>query len=157
MSGKLIHSMKRKHEDEYNANNSDNGRCGKRINAHSENTSDNKSNNNSDDETNSDETNSVASVDFLKEALKKVESLERELHEIDEYDSDCDEASDEGVPENYSEIEENARAFEAEALGFALCAREALTFLANEGLSMDNPLVQSLRNRLIGKCHSVPI
>lgn len=90
-------------------------------------------------------------VDFIKEALKKVQELEQELLKID--DSEDTENEDESV----NEFERNANAFQAEAFGFAVCARETFEFLAGEGFMADNPLIQSLRNRLIGPPRSASI
>lgn len=88
--------------------------------------------------------------DFLREALKRVLELERELSALSE-------SSDDDTHEGGStEFERNASEFEAEALGFAVCARETLNFLASEGLQVDDPLVQSLRQRLVGKCNETP-
>lgn len=91
-------------------------------------------------------------LDFIKEALKKVQELE---HELLKY-SDADD-SDENEDESVNEFERNANAFDAEALGFAVCARETFQFLATEGFSASNPLIQSLRNRLIGPPRSASI
>lgn len=88
--------------------------------------------------------------DFLHEALKRVLELERELSTLSESSED-DTSEDES-----SEFERNASEFEAEALGFAVCARETLNFLAGEGVHVDDPLVQSLRQRLLGKCNETP-
>lgn len=89
--------------------------------------------------------------DFLKEALKKLHELESEIAAIEEgtEDEDCVESID------YENFEENALAFEAEAIGFAVCARETLNYLASQGLTQESPLVQSLRDRLIGKCEEL--
>jgi len=86
--------------------------------------------------------------DFLKEALKKLHELENEIAAIEEGTEDDDRA--ESI--DYDTFEENALAFEAEAIGFAVCARETLNYLASQGLTQESPLVKSLRDRLIGKC-----
>ncbi len=86
--------------------------------------------------------------DFLKEALKKLHELESEIAAIE--DGTEDEEQAESI--DYGKFEENALAFEAEAIGFAVCARETLNYLASQGLSSDNQLVKSLRDRLVGKC-----
>lgn len=88
--------------------------------------------------------------DFVREALKRVLELERELSTLSE--SSGDDTYADGSPE----FERNAAEFEAEALGFAVCARETINFLASEGLQVDDPLVQSLRQRLVGKCNETP-
>lgn len=91
-------------------------------------------------------------LDFLMEALKKVQELENEMAN---YSDDTDDDSDDGIDVDDA-FERNALAFEAEALGFAACARETLTFLAGEGLGPEDPLIKTLRNRLVGKCQGIP-
>lgn len=87
--------------------------------------------------------------DFLRAALIKIQELENELA------NDCHSDS---MSDNDSDQEDDQQSgYEPEALGFAVCARETLTFLASQGLSQDNPIIVSLRNRLIGKCNGVPI
>lgn len=86
--------------------------------------------------------------DFIKEALKKLHELESEIAAIEEGTEDDDHTDS----IDYETFEENALAFEAEAIGFAVCARETMNYLASQGLTQENPLVKSLRDRLIGKC-----
>lgn len=86
--------------------------------------------------------------DFLNEALKKLHELESEIAAIEEGTEDEDHV--ESI--DYDKFEENALTFEAEAIGFAVCARETLNYLASQGLPQDSPLVKSLRDRLVGKC-----
>lgn len=70
----------------------------------------------------------------LKMALSKVQELQDELHSL----SDDDE-SDEGD-----------WAFKTpEFVGFAVCLRETLSFLAAQGLSEDDPMVTNLKNSLV--------
>lgn len=89
-------------------------------------------------------------MEFLLEALTRVQELEL-LQEQDELTSDKNGLFDEPQHESTDRIfERNAVEFEAEALGFAVCARETLNFLASEGLSANDPLVQSLRAKLVG-------
>lgn len=85
--------------------------------------------------------------DFLKEALKKLHELESEIAAIEEGTDDDDRVDS----IDFEKFEENAVSFEAEAIGFAVCARETLNYLASQGLTQDSPLVKSLRDRLIGK------
>lgn len=96
------------------------------------------------------EENANNQQDFVREALKRVLELERELSTLSES------SEDDTYADGPSEFERNASEFEAEALGFAVCARETLHFLAGEGLQVDDPLVQSLRQRLVGKCNETP-
>lgn len=94
---------------------------------------------------------------FLREALRKIQELEHELAMLDEEDYDSghednpDDELDEGIDETHM------LHAESEALGFAVCVKETMNFLATEGLRADNPLVLALRDRLIGKCDSIPI
>lgn len=96
------------------------------------------------------ENNDNEQFDFLKEALKKLHELESEIAAIEEGTEDDDDDRSESI--DYETFEENALAFEAEAIGFAVCARETLNYLASQGLTQDSPLVKSLRDRLVGKC-----
>lgn len=96
---------------------------------------------------------STPKYDFLKEALLKVNALQAELAALD----NNDDTHEEGYNSD-SEVDEAAlMAFEAEALGFAVCARETMMFLGAQGLTADNPLVMNLRNQLVGRCGPVPI
>lgn len=88
--------------------------------------------------------------EFLRAALVKIEELENEL--ANDYRCDSRSADSDSDQENEQQL-----GYDSEALGFAVCARETLTFLASQGLPQDNPLIVSLRNRLIGKCSSIPI
>lgn len=100
-----------------------------------------------------DDTETHRQMDFLLEALLRVRELEKEMSE-QEYSTDEDENEAESTVEGRSTdtsiFEKNALDFEAEALGFAMCARETLNFLVSEGLSPNDPLVQSLRAKLVG-------
>lgn len=100
---------------------------------------------------------------LLYAALRKIQELENELAEMDEadYDSghqDDEEDIDEG---NGSETEESHDHRDeiingqAEALGFAFCVKETFEYLAAQGLTADNPIVTSLRDRFLGQCNQV--
>lgn len=107
------------------------------------------------------DTNVPNNANFLQAALIKVQELENELAELNNCDSANDDAnshssSDSGQEDEIDE-ENQLLEYESEALGFAVCARETLLFLENQGLARDNPLIISLRNRLIGKCNGIPI
>lgn len=91
--------------------------------------------------------------DFLRESLLKVNALQAELAVLDDND-DEEEGYDSGAEEH---DEAALMAFEAEALGFAVCARETMMFLDAQGLTADNPLVVNLRNQLVGRCGKIPI
>lgn len=90
--------------------------------------------------------------DFLMEALLKVNALQAELTALDN-NNDYEEGYDSGSEEDEAAL----MAFEAEALGFAVCARETMMFLGAQGLTPDNPLVVNLRNQLVGRCGEIPI
>lgn len=114
----------------------------------SQNVKKSKNNNENIAESNSGNEQSTETFDFLKEALKKLHELEDEIAAIEEGTED-----EEHVASiDFERFEENALAFEAEAIGFAVCARETLNYLASQGLTSDSPLVKSLRDRLVGKC-----
>lgn len=97
---------------------------------------------------------SSSKYDFLREALLKVNALQAELAALDDNDDTLDE---DGYDSGHEEDEEALMAFEAEALGFAVCARETMMFLGAQGLTADNPLVVNLRNQLVGRCGEIPI
>lgn len=97
--------------------------------------------------------------DFLHEALRKVNALQAELAALDNPndDDDDEEGYDSAGSEHQEDDEAALQAFEAEALGFAVCARETMWFLGAHGLTPDNPLVVQLRKQLVGKCGQIPI
>lgn len=94
---------------------------------------------------------------ILLEALQKIMELQSEL---DSFEQDLDEReasafdSDEEVLEG-AELAANfpapARRSEAEALGFAMCARETLLFLQSEGVSTESVLYKALLGKLVGQ------
>lgn len=98
--------------------------------------------------------------DFLMQALRKIEELEDELAQID--DDDCDSGhheADDGDDDEYETISGDQQQIignDAEAIGFAVCVREAFNFLSAQGLSDEDPLVLNLRERLIGQCNGIP-
>lgn len=95
--------------------------------------------------------------DLLKAALDKLAELENELASYgdnDEGDS-TDSGHDDEDEEAYNQ--QVALAHESESLGFAVCARETLSYLMSAGLSPNDPLIRSLRSRLVGRCHGIPI
>lgn len=141
MSGKLIHNLKRKREEEQDEPESSNLNSNKKT----------KDDNRQKEDLTPKPTPNVPKEDFLKDALEKILQLQNEILTLD---SDSGEES----ADEYRDDELNQQiAFESEALGFAMCARETLTFLCNEGLSPDSPLVVSLRERLVGMCSEIPI
>lgn len=101
-------------------------------------------------------------VDFLTLALQKVFELQVDLACI-QAEAAADPAyierpNDDGGDDSGNEEEDGGfLGAEAEALGFAICARETLRFLAAHGEPGDGELVQRLRATLVGKCDGIPI
>lgn len=101
--------------------------------------------------------------EFLRDALRKIQELEQELALLDEEDYDSghheDDDDSDSFDDNFAANQHNDELLEAEAeaLGFAVCAKETLNFLAAEGLTPDNPIVLALRDRLVGKCNGIPL
>ncbi|XP_055314595.1 F-box/WD repeat-containing protein 7 [Sitodiplosis mosellana] len=100
---------------------------------------------------------------LLYAALRKIQELENELAELDEadYDSGHQDEEDDIDEGNGSETEENHEHRDeilngqAEALGFAFCVKETFEYLAAQGITPDNPIVTSLRDRFLGQCNQV--
>ncbi|XP_017124444.1 zinc finger protein squeeze [Drosophila elegans] len=104
---------------------------------------------------------------ILLEALQKIMELQAELdafeHDLDErdgYAGGAAGAQDEDAVESAEEDAEVAAQFapptpgqrsQAEALGFAMCARETLLFLQSEGIPTESPLYQTLLGKLVGQ------
>ncbi|XP_023172462.1 uncharacterized protein LOC111600549 [Drosophila hydei] len=98
---------------------------------------------------------------ILLEALQKIMELQSEL---DSFEQDLDEReadafdSDEEVQAD-AEVAAIApaqaivpdRRSEAEALGFAMCARETLLFLQSEGISTESVLYKALLGKLVSQ------
>ncbi|XP_055920005.1 uncharacterized protein LOC129951726 [Eupeodes corollae] len=94
---------------------------------------------------------------ILLEALQKIMDLQKEL---DDFENDL-EYSDEFGSEQNEEFDDAELSFclnnqqwqknEAEALGFAICARETLMFLQQEGIPPDSLIYKSLREKLVGR------
>lgn len=110
---------------------------------------------------------------ILLEALQKIMELQSEL---DAFEQDLDEREDyaaaaaraeqedaDSDPDTDPEDAEVAAQFapvaaanpaqrsQAEALGFAMCARETLLFLQSEGVPTESPLYQTLLGKLVGQ------
>ncbi|SPP75343.1 putative uncharacterized protein DDB_G0287113 [Drosophila guanche] len=114
---------------------------------------------------------------ILLEALQKIMELQSELdafeQDLDERDgyqaaeADQEEEEEEEDQEEESVDDENLDAevaaqfapstptpgqrSQAEALGFAMCARETLLFLQSEGIPTESPLYQTLLGKLVGQ------
>lgn len=140
MSGKLIHNLKRKRDEEQDE---------PEISNLNKRTKDDKKP--KEDLTPKPSTPKLPKEDFLKDALEKILQLQNEILALDS------DSGEESADEYQDEEMKKQIAFESEALGFAMCARETLTFLCNEGLSPDSPLVVTLRERLVGMCSEIPI
>ncbi|XP_065079522.1 uncharacterized protein insb [Ochlerotatus camptorhynchus] len=91
--------------------------------------------------------------DFLLQALRRIQELQDEIDflENDPYaeDADSSENDDDGYPPMDGAV---VVGHQAEALGFAVCARETMAFLEREGVPVDSPIMVSLRSRLVGRC-----
>ncbi|XP_037717117.1 uncharacterized protein LOC119551716 [Drosophila subpulchrella] len=103
---------------------------------------------------------------ILLEALQKIMELQAEL---DAFEQDLDERDGyaaAGAEQEEEEVEESAEDAEvaaqfapptpaqrsqAEAMGFAMCARETLLFLQSEGIPTESPLYQTLLGKLVGQ------
>uniref|UniRef100_A0A182J2S9 Uncharacterized protein n=1 Tax=Anopheles atroparvus TaxID=41427 RepID=A0A182J2S9_ANOAO len=98
---------------------------------------------------------------FLLEALRRIRELQDELDFLqnDPYAEDTDDDGDNDGDEEEEE-EQEARGMiggqRAEAVGWAVCARETMHFLQREGIPPDSPLMVNLRRRLIG-CPGDPL
>lgn len=177
MSGELIHNLKRKaatqqqqhpiSENDYSENSDTD--AGSESDEVSENSAkrfkienENEHSQSSDASGGSALSTPSGRYEFLMEALRKIEELEDELAQLD--DDDCDsghhEADDcDDVDEDYESIADEQQQIignDAEAIGFAVCVREAFNFLSAQGLSDQDPLVLSLRERLIGQYNGAP-
>ncbi|XP_058055614.1 uncharacterized protein LOC131207024 [Anopheles bellator] len=91
---------------------------------------------------------SPAASNYLLEALHRIRELQDELDFLqnDPYAEDTDEDDDEGD----GQPEDVIGGQQAEAIGWAVCARETIQFLQREGIPADSPLLANLRQRLIG-------
>lgn len=171
MSGKLVHNLKRKaasqqHEDSYldisdtgtdSESDEIDGNRAKRARIEHEN-----------ENSHSSEASGASALstpsgryEFLMQALHKIEELEDELAQLE--DDDCDSGhheDDDGDDDNdYGSVNGDQQQLignDAEAIGFAVCVREAFNFLTAQGLSDQDPLVRNLRERLIGECNGLP-
>ncbi|EDV55613.1 putative uncharacterized protein DDB_G0287113 [Drosophila erecta] len=103
---------------------------------------------------------------ILLEALQKIMELQAEL---DAFEQDLDDRAGYAGAEAEAEAEDNeeseedaevaaqfapptpAQRSQAEALGFAMCARETLLFLQSEGVPTESPLYQTLLGKLVGQ------
>ncbi|XP_055610872.1 uncharacterized protein LOC129757625 [Uranotaenia lowii] len=91
---------------------------------------------------------------FLLQALRRIQELQDEIEflENDPYAEDADDNSSDDSDEFVELQPEMIVGRQAEAVGFAVCARETMAFLEREGVAADSPMMATLRNRLIGRC-----
>lgn len=92
--------------------------------------------------------------ELFVEAMKKIDKIQYELHQLtsnpvedfsDDSGSDVEDFNDE------SDLEEPEDALgSAEALGFAMCARETFQFLESQGMSPNDPIYIELKAKLLG-------
>lgn len=101
---------------------------------------------------------------ILLEALQKIMELQAELDAFEQDLNDRDGYAAAGAEaEDVEESDEDAEVAaqfapptpaqrsQAEALGFAMCARETLLFLQSEGIPTESPLYQTLLGKLVGQ------
>lgn len=85
--------------------------------------------------------------DFLKMALEKINQLYEELAEDESSDDEEDEANSSTADQ--SDLDQSL--LQAEALGYAICAQETISFLRKEGFDDQDPLILTLRDRLMNR------
>lgn len=94
--------------------------------------------------------------DFLLQALRHIQELQDEIDflENDPWPEDADSSeNDDDDDDQYPPMDGAVVVgHQAEALGFAVCARETMAFLEREGVPADSPMMVSLRSRLVGRC-----
>uniref|UniRef100_A0A1B0CA11 Uncharacterized protein n=1 Tax=Lutzomyia longipalpis TaxID=7200 RepID=A0A1B0CA11_LUTLO len=100
---------------------------------------------------------------FLREALKKIELIQSvishgapEDNDVTSEDDSFNESGSESDGEEIDGDEINDLGMDAESLGFAMCARETISFLINEGFSANSGLIQALKDRLVGRMRGLP-
>lgn len=103
----------------------------------------------------------VTTNKFLKEALQKIVELQNEL---DDFEADLNESgeyyeedSEESFGSEHQSTNNSHQWEEAEALGFAICARETMLFLEREGIPTSSEVYKALREKLIGSTEGIPI
>ncbi|XP_053680840.1 uncharacterized protein LOC128731729 [Anopheles nili] len=92
-----------------------------------------------------------ASMDYMLRALGRIRELQDELDFLqnDPYAEDTDDEEDD-TPDVGQHVPNMIGGRQAEAIGWAVCARETMHFLQREGIAPDSPLMVQLRRRLIG-------
>uniref|UniRef100_A0A182M5G8 Uncharacterized protein n=1 Tax=Anopheles culicifacies TaxID=139723 RepID=A0A182M5G8_9DIPT len=91
-------------------------------------------------------------TDFMLQALGRIRELQDELDFLqnDPYAEDTDD-EDQHDNARHPPVQPSViGGRQAEAIGWAVCARETMHFLQREGIPPDSPLMVNLRRRLIG-------
>lgn len=103
---------------------------------------------------------------ILFDAVKKIEKIQSTLRKLNNSQEDDDQFSssenedyssssdqENEVPsdhENADDLFQDNLMMSAEALGFAMCARETFKFLRSYGIEPNDPIYISLKDRLVG-------
>lgn len=146
MAGKIIHNLKRKRQEESEQR----SRSSSVEGPTSQESKRERLQNQESSETQS------ARQSFLLDALQKIAELQSQLENDAEFEDDFEDYSEDEDSEVSFYLNEKRR-HEAEAIGFAMCARETLLFLQKEGIPENSAIYQSLREKLVGKSDGVPI
>ncbi|XP_077285160.1 insensible [Arctopsyche grandis] len=84
--------------------------------------------------------------------LERMSALQKEIANRVYNDSESDDGSNDDLDEQCIKLHDilnGANKIDAKTLGFIACAQETMKYLADQGVPKDNPMVVSLRNRLI--------
>ncbi|XP_050079184.1 uncharacterized protein LOC126566024 [Anopheles maculipalpis] len=94
-----------------------------------------------------------AVTDFMLQALGCIRELQDELDFLqnDPYAEDTDDEDEQPVDGRQPVQPSVIGGRQAEAMGWAVCARETMHFLQREGIPPDSPLMVNLRRRLVGR------
>uniref|UniRef100_A0A182P8Z6 Uncharacterized protein n=1 Tax=Anopheles epiroticus TaxID=199890 RepID=A0A182P8Z6_9DIPT len=100
-------------------------------------------------------------ADLMLQALGRIRELQDELDFLqnDPYAEDTDDEEEEHEGHEGAGGQAPAQVIggrQAEAIGWAVCARETMHFLQREGIPPDSPLMVNLRRRLIGRTRDEP-
>lgn len=91
--------------------------------------------------------------DGIELTLERISALQDELANqvYNDSDSDDDDGNDDDFDEDSMKFDamNGIHKIDAKTLGFLACAQETMKYLADQGIPKDNPMVISLRNRLI--------
>uniref|UniRef100_A0A182VF52 Uncharacterized protein n=2 Tax=Anopheles merus TaxID=30066 RepID=A0A182VF52_ANOME len=107
----------------------------------------------------------AVATDLMLQALGRIRELQDELDFLqnDPYAEDTDDEEEEeeaGVGVQHGAVRQPPVQViggrQAEAIGWAVCARETMHFLQREGIPPDSPLMVNLRRRLVGRARDDP-